>query len=167
MCSSVCTWHVSSAVIPLRSRSATALGIMAYSRESPLFFSSSSFLMISCSCAYFCCSCRWHSKSLACHLHVISRCIATARDSVLLNGLTDLSQSVPEILLHNSFYINWNKCVSLRMVVDYSICKSRFWARWHQCGNHTWSSASCSSADCCVPARMSSLLESCRFKSLT
>lgn len=50
------TWHVSSAVIPFLRRSATALGIIAYSRESPLFFSSSSFLMISCSWAYFCCS---------------------------------------------------------------------------------------------------------------
>lgn len=45
----LCTWQVSSAVIPFLRRSATALGIMAYSSESPLFFSSSSFLMISCS----------------------------------------------------------------------------------------------------------------------
>lgn len=34
-------------------------------------------------------------------------------------------------------------------------------------GDFTWSRASCSSADCCVPARISSLLESCRFRSFT
>lgn len=154
--------------------------------------------MISCSWAYFCCSCRItknrDEKSLQlqsglpptiCLIDVsparqkqVWKVEPVRGTKLFASWLTCSEAAAVFIFMHSGqqskpFSENWEglfaACVlgGKPSTRPSRLGSGRHVAHYLEVGGFTWSRASCSSADCCVPARISSRLESWRFRSLT